>query len=590
MKSLRDMILSVRRPTDIQDSHLASLNIHLDQDVPLTDFVPADQFTSRPLLYDSDLSSMLAELGFDNQDAFREILRQPPLEGRKKPRLAYSRNFYTSLEDMSRYWDDTEDQYYMVEDQGKEDDKPGGASDKPNPEKRDLQARPGGAGEPDSVTSAPVMEASTPGPRMKEVYKGNRLGNGEQMSPGTRVAAVRNLLKMVIHKFNCRDYEVAPRERLRIRNVNLPMVQYNFCVAKVPADMKLARARMVEGPMIAVYARNEVRFKSREGLLTPSSDFFGERFDLFREIGCLLMLAMQRTREGKKQRPPDEKEQWWAVRPRWGGGETRWGQLANEVYEDEDPSWSPLERRLQLEKRDREEKERKKALELRAATANEKDVEGGRGGGGEDLMATAERPKKKKRAGGESSPVNGAEKDKSEWRDGRRLMYVPPMRRRWYHDWVKIRPNTPTWDEKIIYKRIGRQQQHQQQEADGKEADAGGFDDVYLVSSVNHHVCLVKLSVHEKYLEWLDTGKTVQEDEHGGRSDDSWSKNVKGKPPPKKHNLLYVSRSPWFDLFDVHQRQEFLLGLWRLMCWVARDDVPQVEYQKMEQQRQQQHP
>ncbi|OAP56722.1 hypothetical protein AYL99_08834 [Fonsecaea erecta] len=592
IKNVCRELASIRKLSDIRDSHLAHLNIQMLQDVPLPELVSDKQFESRPLLYDSDLTAMLEELEVGNEDAYREVLRLAPLEGRKKPRLAYSRNFFASLEDMSRYWDYSKDNYYEVESNVTEDPAKDTNRKTDNVEKdvknaadvemrdsvensensaQDLEQTANSNQSPDS--SAPMAPIEMPShPKMKQVYKGQRLGNGEQMSPGTRVSAIRNLLKMAVHKFNCRDYDVSPREKLRVYNINIPSVSYNFCVAKLPADTKLVRARMVEGPLMAVHCRPEVRFKSRDGLLSPTSDFVGERFDLFREIGGMLMLAKQRARDGQTLSKEPSEYQWWAIKSRWGGGEMRWGQLASEVFEDEDPSWSPDERRLQLERRGQEEEERRKA---EAATAADlKNLQP------EDLMSgpssPGERPKKKKKSG----EAGGSPKDKAEYKDGRRLMYVPPVRRKWYQEWLKIRPNGPYWDEKLIHRRIGKRRQ---------DEGSPGWDDIFMISAANHHVCILKMSVHESYLDWLETGGDArsrpQTQETAGTAD----------MDQRQENILYVSRSPWLDLFDIEQRKELLVGIWRILSWINRHEVPQGEVEKMEilrgsqQQQQQEH-
>ena len=581
MKSVCKALASVRKPLDISDWHVDQLNVRLDQDVNLAQLVPDGHFESRPFLYDDDLTAMLGELDNDNEDGYREVLRLPPLEGRKKPRLTYARNFFASLEDMSRYWDDSKDNYYEVEAKEPEpqaaqvsDEAQKPITDRPE-DRQDLEMRDGDVDaqkspQPEEVRAKEIGTAETGSPpavigiptrpKMKSVYKGQRLGNGEQMTQATRIAAVRNLMKMVIHKFNCRDFEVNPKDRLRISSVIVPSVFYSFCVAKVPSEMKLARARMVEGPLFAVHSRGEVRFKSRDGLLNANSDFVGEKFDFFREMGCLLMVAKQRAREGKQASKEPAEHQWWAVKARWGGGETRWGQLANEVYEDEDPSWSPEEAQLQRLKREQDEQQK---LADAAAAADLKNLKP------DDLMAntspSSERPKKKKRSG-DGNSVGGKEKDKAEYKDGKRLMYSQPIRRKWYQEWTKIRPNTSTWDEKVIYRRIGMQ---------GAEQGNHGWDDVYALSAANHHACILHMSVHEDYLEWMETGKSPpSKDVEKGQGNSSHEQ--------RQSNFLYVSRSRWYDLFDVEQRKELLTGIWRIMCWMSRDEVPKEEFEKME--------
>jgi hypothetical protein len=574
LQTVCQSLASIRRLTDIQDAHLGHLNVQAEQEVPLSALIADDRFKERPLLFDNDLTAMLTELETDNEDAYREIFRIPPLEGRKKPKLAYSRNFFASLEDMSRYWDNSKDHYYEVDitepEEPNEVKRPGaqamGSAPTSNAaltgssqttqatsEQREIKS-PTSTGE--TSTAGDSVEMPTR-PKKKEVYRGQRLGNGEQMSPGTRVGTVRNLIKMAIHKFNCRDYDVSPREKLRIQNINVPSVSYNFCVAKLPADPKVLRARMVEGPLMAVYCRNEVRFKPRNEVQGPTSDFLGEKFDFFREIGGMLMLALQRARSGQTPSNEPRDDQWWATKSRWGGGETKWGQLASEVFEDEDPSWSPEERRLQLDKRESEEAERIKA---EAATgADLKSLQP------DDLMADAltsssERPKKKKKSGEDGAAL----RNKVEYKDGRKLIYVPPVRRKWYQEWLKIRPNGPSWDEKLICRAVGKST---------KEGSASGWDEIFMVSSVNHHACILKMKVHDKYLQWLKTGD-------GGK--ETLPQSSTTETASDQFHILYVSRSPWFDLFDVEQRKELLIGMWRILSWINRDEVPQEEMVKME--------
>lgn len=571
------------------------LNIKFDHDVDPSHLVPNNQFSDRPYLFDEDLDAMLTEISVDNQDAFREVLRMEPLPGRTKPRLAYARNFFSSMEDMARYWDNSIDNYYRVP-AGKDISRKSSAAVTAKPIRGPLELSKEITSstiannstdvemtDADSTTSK--MDESEP-TKTKEVYKGYRFGNGEQLNPGTRVAMVKNLLKMVTHKFQCRDHEPipAPREKLVVRGVKIQSVQYHFCIARIPKDSKLARARMVEGPLMAAHCREEVCFKqnprivSAEALLGgstlegtgqnpqkpappkgPSSGpgFVGDRFDLLREVGCLLILAAQRAREGKSKDSYSGADKWWVTEKRFGGGPLKWGQLASEVYEDEDPSWSPEEKKLREEKRQREAEEKEKGK-------NGKEPINSAQIGIDDLMANnaptlpnipgepLSGPRKKKLRSLDRPP--GKEE---EIKDGRRVMYVPPFRRKWYQDWQKLKPNTPLWDDKIIYKHIGKR-------------DTSEYDDIYMISSVNHHVALLKMRVHPDYLAWLEDGKAVpqEEGEDGLRRD-----------------VLYVQRSNWYDMFDVQSRREFLIALWRVMCWLNRNYIDQSEYDKMEERR-----
>lgn len=532
------------------------MNINLQRDVKLQDLFPQRHFQERPLPFDEHLESLLREVSCPNEDAYREILQQEPLPGRSKPRLAYARNFFGSLEDMARYWDVSKDEYYRV---------PNDTPKRTNPEQNDTDVE---------MEDLDVTDATS----TREVYKGYRYGNGPQTPAGTRVALVKNLVKMVTHKFQCRDHEPipAPRERLTIRGVRIACIQYHFCIARIPGDVKLARTRMVEGPVMAVHVREELRFKAENDrsnaakapahqeqtrrLGSASVDglpFTGERFDLFREVGCMLILACQRNREGKSKELLCGTDKWWIKQQRFGGGSARWGQLPFEVYDEDDPSWSPAERLLQEEKRAREAKSKVNDQNSVAAISPVKITT-------DDLLAR-NAPDLKPVPGG---PLGGPRKKKlrslekpagkeDEMREGKKLMYTPPMKKRMHQDWQNLKANTPIWDDKIVYRRVGK-------------SDDSEFDDVYMVSCVNHHAALLRMRVHPDYLAWLESGIRVSDDE---------------VEAGLQRNVLYVQRSQWYDLFDVDARRELVVTLWNVMCWMNRKHINEAELYRTEESR-----
>ena len=75
-----------------------------------------------------------------------------------------------------------------------------------------------------------------------------------------------------------------------------------------------------------------------------------------------------------------------------------------------------------------------------------------------------------------------------------------------------------------------------------------------MVSSLNHHISILKLTVHGAYVDYL-TSATVP---HPPPEDSEWS-------VPK------LQRTQWFDLFDVEQRVEAFRGLWGVMAYLTRD-------------------
>jgi len=336
---------------------------------------------------------------------------------------------------------------------------------------------------------------------------------------------------------------------------------------------------MVEGPLMGAHIREEIRFKSNSMIMsqdpantrqteegaTPRTakavdsarpggpvsgpGFVGEKFDFFREIGCMLILAAQREREGKSKDSISGVDKWWVAKQRWGGGPTHWGQLASEVYDDEDPSLSPEERRLQEEKRQRDADEKVRQKDGRSPI-NFNDISV------DDLMAN----NAPTIPGLPGDPIHGSRRKKlrslerppgkdQETRDGKLLAYVPPFRKKWYQDWQKLRPNTPMWDDKIIYSHFGKDNNSE-------------FDDIFMVTSVNHHVALLRMRVHPDYIAWIDSGKEVpnEESSHG-----------------LKKNILYVQRSCWYDMFDVQARKEFLTALWGVMSWINRNHADEAE-------------
>jgi len=60
-----------------------------------------------------------------------------------------------------------------------------------------------------------------------------------------------------------------------------------------------------------------------------------------------------------------------------------------------------------------------------------------------------------------------------------------------YENYRRMNPPGPTWDRKARYCAIGKE-------------PGIGFDDVFMVSSLNHHICIVRARVPEKLLDVFD--------------------------------------------------------------------------------------
>lgn len=74
-----------------------------------------------------------------------------------------------------------------------------------------------------------------------------------------------------------------------------------------------------------------------------------------------------------------------------------------------------------------------------------------------------------------------------------------------------------------------------------------------MISSLNHHISILKLTVHEAYLDFLASG--CLPDPLPQQKD--WCK-------PK------LARSEWLDLFDVKERVLAFRGIWGVMEYLSR--------------------
>ncbi|TAQ87354.1 hypothetical protein B7494_g4313 [Chlorociboria aeruginascens] len=101
-----------------------------------------------------------------------------------------------------------------------------------------------------------------------------------------------------------------------------------------------------------------------------------------------------------------------------------------------------------------------------------------------------------------------------------------------YDNYRKMLPPSSTWDRKVRYSAIGKQA--------GEE-----FDDVFLISGLNHHVSIIRIRVPMKLLVALD-GKEEQ-----------WERMV-------------MWRSKWYDFFLTDERLEALQLVWGMMAYLMK--------------------
>lgn len=74
-----------------------------------------------------------------------------------------------------------------------------------------------------------------------------------------------------------------------------------------------------------------------------------------------------------------------------------------------------------------------------------------------------------------------------------------------------------------------------------------------MVSSLNHHISILKLRVHPAYVQYLLDGDLPED----LPVDSSWCS-------PR------LQRTRWFDLFDTNDRMEAMRGLWGITSYLMR--------------------
>jgi hypothetical protein len=315
----------------------------------------------RPFPTQVDFYTRSKELQHENKDAFRALSRRgaAPL-----PRLAHFRKFWEGLDNMGYYWDTTSDEYIPPKVDDSEDissdpavtsadDSSSSSSDSEEitPDNNELEPRKRPKRNPDGeriapeesiladeeivpdVPHRPVPNATSSsstatartkppevpgrgnpfrpeGPRVPEgTYRGKRIGSGSGMPDMHRFDTIRSFVEPIAWAFG---FTIAGHRKptaLSIGKLLIP-IKLSSVIWRPPNVREKARAGWLEGPVMGISCRAETEFA--EG----KSDAV---IDTLREIGAMLLLAQERSREGQTEVKPGE-NQWWTTKPRWGGG------------------------------------------------------------------------------------------------------------------------------------------------------------------------------------------------------------------------------------------------------------------------------
>jgi hypothetical protein len=371
------------------------------------------------------------------------------------------------------------------------------------------------AGESNGQTAPAAPESD----KASEIATGEvqfyRTGSGAQMPPDYRQNIITAFIKLVAYDFTCNVSvpRVEPRLQITSNAFSSPRSSYfsSGCtfIFRSPATREAARAGIVEGPLAAVSARHTTTFPAAGSGQGPTAADRESVLDLGRELVAALITAQHRAREGRTEKRIGENA-WWATKPRWGGGpggpigrEVEMQSGADETVGDKDapppenPSSSPSSTRAEAVSLPRRPFSRPGALSLPSSSRDSKGA------------------KRLKKSGNH------------------------PM----YDNYRAIRPPASTWDKKARYEAIGR-------------ARGADYDDIYVVSSVLHHVSVVRVRVPDRLLAVLEGQPEGTEDAGNGRC---WGK-------------LEVWRSPWFDFFKIEDRVKAMQLVWCMMAWLMREN------------------
>lgn len=432
------------------------------------------------------------ELLIPNEMAYRTVRRMPPPKGQQQVRLGNAYEFYRYLDLFSGFWDDTS--------RPQETKKPADQAGESNGEGDQTPTGEGGKATEDDSNANPFC----------------RTGAGSQMPVDYRQSILTSFLKLVTYDFTCNVS--APRVEPRLFITSKPPKGPPRCsyfssgctfIFRTPNTREAARAGIVEGPVAAVSARHTTSFPPPDSTAPASQADRDSILDLGREIVAGLITAQHRAREGRTEKRIGENA-WWCTKPRWGGG-----------------PGGPIGREIEM-------------LSGADETIGDKDAPPPEGGlpsssKGPGPMSLPQRPFSQLPGGGPPFPMGNSSSPASASKGAKRLKKSGnhPM----YDNYRMVRPPASNWDKRTRYEAIGRV----------KGAD---YDDVFVISSLLHHISIMRLRVPDRLLAILD-----------GEVDDgkrSWGK-------------LEVWRSPWFDFFKAEDRVKAMQIIWSMLAWMMRE-------------------
>jgi hypothetical protein len=370
-------------------------------------------------------------------------------------------------------------------------------------------------------------------PPSKRVYKGRRTGTGQEMPEDFRDEMLRGFVEPAAWAYGCQVVKPLTQPRLAIGTMLVP-VKHNLVVGRSPKERAAARRGLLEGPVLAVLGRNTLGY----WIDAPLPELEGSKaevYDLLREVGAMLKLAQERAREGKKE-VKSGAGKWWTTKPRWGGGSG--GPMG---WEDE------LQKEYYLEGgRVKCEKARKKPL-------TEAEVD-------KILTEPMEEGLREEKA---PIPMDFKKKPGREARKGAAVKPGGSLKR-WNmmaDKWKSIQTGSSLWDDQRIYMRIGKERPQP------GVSPTETFDNIFLVSSVNHHISVLRMRVSDLYLVWLQSAN----------GEEMPALSMESLQPQETSGRLQLWRTKWYDVFNPEERLEAQRGLWQVIGWLTKHEGQEEE-------------
>ncbi|KAK5678812.1 hypothetical protein LTS10_008467 [Elasticomyces elasticus] len=552
--SLQSLYAKILKPSDISDHHVQALGIDIaDQHCTLDEllrapdgqsYLPPVERTSLHIGLHPDtvltmddvlrerkrsaLDERVAELQFDNDTAYRTLSRNLKEGGAKPRKLAYMRKFFEGLETMSRYWECGEDNYYEAEslcsgkgvkrmrlDKDEFDQaipKPAAALDavagapaddhgailptpepSPEPTSAPMSCKQHTATDQVPTTQAPPSSASsvTPSPTSATLDANHeRSPRADTASPEPR-SRQRYKGRRTHTGSEMPDQFRINTVRAFVEAIAMPF-QCTTTPPRVPPLVKFGKLHVPVAQTSAIYRQPTDRTRARQGrfegplVAVQVRPKTKSQDEAGQPLEAMVRLDMVREIGGLLQIAQERRRSGKEVR----SGDGQWWTTK--------PRWgggSGYDADT-----DTDTDGETKATEL-ASIAGEV-ASGGLVTGD---LEVPEKVEKKPKIMARALP------------------------------WKELRCGRGWWDPKIDYGAIGKDR-------------TSSTDVVFMVSSLNHHISIVKLTVHDTYTDSLVAGTSLEY-----------------RPKPT------LQRSQWFDLFDQQQRVEAVRGIWGVMAYLTRE-------------------